>query len=49
MDVPTATPNAVPGSSMSISWRSWLNLLTVVPLSTVLWNDIGALWLAISD
>ena len=36
------TPNEALGSSMSISRRSSLKRLTVTPLSTVEWKDIGA-------
>ena len=37
-----AIPKAALGSSMSIKRRSWEKRLTVIPLSTLAWNDKGA-------
>lgn len=36
--------SAATGSSMSISWRSWLKRFMVTPVSVLTKNDIGALW-----
>jgi hypothetical protein len=40
---------AATGSSMSISCKSWLNLLMVTPVSVVAKNDMGALFIRVRN